>query len=87
MFDLVRLIFCPAATRLLTTLLLGTSQVPPIPGVSWGHHDLSHHGQHLAFDPNNSPPLSNLYLSMLHRLGITADKFASSTGTLTGLEF
>lgn len=44
------------------------------------------HGQHLAFDPDNPPPLSNLYLSMLHRLGINAEKFASSTGTLTGLE-
>ena len=44
------------------------------------------HGQHLAFDPANGPPLSNLYLSMLQRLGIETDKFASSTGTLTGLE-
>ncbi len=44
------------------------------------------HGQHLAFQPDNPPPLSNLYLSMLHRLGINADKFASSTGTLFGLE-
>ena len=32
------------------------------------------------------PPLSNLYVSMLQRLGIEADKFGSSTGTLTGLE-
>jgi hypothetical protein len=44
------------------------------------------HGQHLAFDPNNSPPLSNLYVSMLHRLGIQADRFATSTGPLKGLE-
>ena len=43
-------------------------------------------GQHLAFDPTNGPPLSNLYLSMLQRLGIETDKFASRTGTLTGLE-
>ena len=27
-----------------TMLLLGTSLVPPIQGVSQGHHDLSHHG-------------------------------------------
>ena len=159
MFDLVHLAIQTDSTRLITMLLLGTSQVPPIPGVSLGHHDLSHHGQdpqkiaqlrtveiekmkvvhelllklknteeqgaslldrtmvffssnlgdasthstknlpvllagggfrhgqHLAFEPDNPPPLSNLYLSMLHRLGITADKFASSTGTLTGLEF
>jgi hypothetical protein len=44
------------------------------------------HGQHLAFEPSNPPPLSNLYVSMLQRLGIEADAFASSTGTLTGLE-
>jgi hypothetical protein len=44
------------------------------------------HGQHLAFDPQNSPPLCNLYVSMLQRLGIETDKFGTSTGTLTGLE-
>src|SRR6187551_2056371 len=44
------------------------------------------HGQHLAFDPQSPPPLCNLYVSMLQRLGIEVDKFSSSTGTLTGLE-
>jgi hypothetical protein len=44
------------------------------------------HGQHLAFDENRNPPLCNLFVSMLQRLGIDADAFASSTGTLTGLE-
>jgi hypothetical protein len=44
------------------------------------------HGQHLAFDENNNPPLCNLFVSMLQRTGIEADKFGSSTGTLTGLE-
>jgi hypothetical protein len=44
------------------------------------------HCQHLAFDPIKPPPLCNLYVSMLRRLGIEADKFGSSTGTLTGLE-
>ncbi len=43
------------------------------------------HGQHLAFDPDNPPPLCNLYVSMLQRLGIESDQFGSSTGTLTGL--
>ena len=137
---------------------MGTSSVPPVQGVSFGHHDLSHHGkdptkidqlrkveieqvktlrdflkklketkedgatlldrtmvffssnlgdasthgvknmpivfagggfkhgQHLAFDQKNHPPLSNLFVSMLQRLGIDADKFGSSKGTLTGLE-
>jgi hypothetical protein len=44
------------------------------------------HGQHLAFDPINPPPLSNLYVSMLRRLGIDADRFGSSTGMLRGLQ-
>jgi len=44
------------------------------------------HGQHLAFDANNPPPLCNLYVNMLQRLGIEVDKFGTSTGTLTGLK-
>ena len=158
MFDLIHLALQTDSTRIVTLLLLGTSLVPPVPGVSMGHHDLSHHGQdpkkiaqlrlieiekmktvrdllaklkttqeqgetlldrtavffssnlgnaanhstknlpivlagggfhhgqHLAFDPKSPPPLSNLYVSLLQRLGIGADRFGSSTGTLTGLE-
>lgn len=44
------------------------------------------HGQHLAFDTKNNYPLSNLYLSMLHRMGIEAKAFSTSRGTMTGLE-
>jgi hypothetical protein len=158
MFDLIHLALQTDSTRLIAMLLLGTSLVPPIPGVSLGHHDLSHHGQdpnkiaqlekvelekmkalhdllaklkgtteegvslldrtmvffgsnlgnasshstknlpvllaggglrhgqHLAFDPDGPPPLCNLYVTMLQRLGIEADRFGSSTGTLAGLE-
>lgn len=158
MFDLIHLALQTDSTRLITLLLLGTSGVTPIQGVSYGHHDLSHHGQdasklaqlkmvetekmkvfgdflkklaetkegderlldrtmvffgsnlgnasthscrnlpillagggfkhgnHLAFDPKTPPPLSNVFVSMLQRLGIKADKFGSSTGTLTGLD-
>jgi hypothetical protein len=158
MFELVHLALQTDSTRLITVLLLGTSLVPPIAGVTQGHHDLSHHGQdpgkigqlekielekmktvrellaklketkeedatlldrtmvffgsnlgnasshstrnlpvllaggglthgqHLAFDPTNPPPLCNLFVTMLQRLGIEADRFGSSTGTLAGLE-
>ncbi len=158
MFDLTHLALQTDSTRLVTMLLLGTSGVPPVPGVTMGHHDLSHHGQdpvklaqlklvelgqmqlvrellgnlkktqeqggslldhtmvffssnlgsaashstrnlpvifagggfkhgqHLAFDANHGPPLCNLYVSMLQRLGIEAYQFGSSTGPLTGLE-
>jgi len=157
-FDLIHLALQTDSSRLITLQLLGTSSVPPIPGVSQGHHDLSHHGQdpqkiaqlkvlelekmrtlltffqqlrdtkedgeslldrtviffssnladaskhsvknmpvllaggkfnhgqHLAFDENKNPPLSNLFVSMLQQMGIPADRFGSSTGTLTGLE-
>jgi Protein of unknown function (DUF1552) len=157
-YDLIHLALQTDSTRLVTLLLLGTSLVPPVPGVSLGHHDLSHHGQdpnkieqlrkveleemtalrdflkklketkeqgvslldrsmvffssnlgnasthatknlpillagggfkhgqHLAFDAAKAPPLSNLYVSMLQRMGIEADKFGSSTGTLTGFD-
>ncbi len=44
------------------------------------------HGQHLAFDTQRNYPLPNLYVSMLQRMGIESDKFASSTGTMRGLE-
>lgn len=44
------------------------------------------HGQHLAFDTKNNCPLANLYVSMLQRLGLETDKFASSTGTMRGLD-
>jgi Protein of unknown function (DUF1552) len=45
------------------------------------------HGQHLAFDKDNNYPLTNLYVTMLQRMGIEADKFSSSKGTMKGLEF
>lgn len=158
LFDLTHLALQTDSTRLITIMLLGTSSVPPIPGVSDGHHNLSHHGQdeaklaqlkivelekmnmlaelltrlkateetdsnlldrtmvlfgsnlgnasshscknlpillagggfrhgqHLAFDADNPPPLSNLYVTMLQRLGIDADTFGTSTGTLAGME-
>ena len=157
-FDLIHLALQTDSTRLVTLQLLGTSGVLPIPGVSLGHHDLSHHGKdptkiaqlrkletekmktlrdflnklrdtkeegaslldrttvffssnlgdasthavknmpiilagggfkhgsHLAFEPKNPPPLCNLYVSMLQRLGLEVDRFASSKGTLTRLE-
>jgi hypothetical protein len=44
------------------------------------------HGQHLAFNQERNYPLPNLFVSMLQRIGIESDKFASSTGTMRGLE-
>ena len=43
------------------------------------------HGQHIAFKRDNNTPLCNLFVSMLHRMGIEADAFGSSTGSIAGL--
>lgn len=40
----------------------------------------------LAFDRDNNYPLANLYVTMLARLGLEVDHFASSTGTMKKLE-
>jgi hypothetical protein len=44
------------------------------------------HGQHLLFDRERNYPLPNLFVSMLQRMGIEANSFATSTGTMKGLE-
>ena len=46
------------------------------------------HGQHLRLpaESNKRVPLSNLFVSMLQQFGVETDRFAGSTGTLTGLE-
>ena len=44
------------------------------------------HAGHLAFDKKKNYPLPNLFVSMLQRMGIESDRFASSTGTMRGLD-
>ena len=44
------------------------------------------HAGHLAFDPKKNPPLANLYVQMLQRLGAEVDGFATSSGTIPGFE-
>src|SRR5262249_7082226 len=43
------------------------------------------HGRHLAFNKETNYPLANLFVSMLQRLGLEIDRFASSSSTMTGL--
>jgi hypothetical protein len=43
------------------------------------------HGAHLAFDREDNLPLSNLFVTILQRLGIEADAFGSSTAALADL--
>lgn len=44
------------------------------------------HGQHLAFDRERNYPLPNLYVSVLQRMGIEQNTFASGTSTMRGME-
>jgi hypothetical protein len=43
------------------------------------------HGQHLAFSETDNYPLPNLYLSMLQNIGLETERFATSSGTMRGL--
>jgi Protein of unknown function (DUF1552) len=162
MFNLMPLALQTDSTRVITMFIGEAGGVPPIPGVTMGHHALSHHGmepekiaqlrrieeaemksfdgllkkikgaveggqpvqrntsvllgsnlgnasnhstaslpillagggfkhgQHLAVAPQSDPkrcaPLSNLFVSIVHRMGIEVDRFGTSTGTVTGLE-
>ncbi len=43
------------------------------------------HGQHIAHNPDKHPPLSNVLLTMIQKMGVEEAKFSDSTGTLTGL--
>ena len=44
------------------------------------------HGQHLSFDPLKNPPLCNLFVQMLQRLGTDVSSFGSSNGTIPGFD-
>ncbi|MDP6444703.1 MAG: DUF1552 domain-containing protein [Pirellulaceae bacterium] len=44
------------------------------------------HGQHLAFDRKSNYALPKLFVSMLRRLGLEVDQFASTQGTMDGLQ-
>jgi hypothetical protein len=158
LLDLTALALQTDSTRLVTIMLGGSTFAPPIPGVTLGHHDLSHHGKdptkleqlkiveietlklfrdflrrlrdareedasvldrttvflgsnlgdgsshsiknlpvlvagggfrhgrHVVFDPASAPPLSNLFVSFLDRLGVPVPAFGGSTGPLKELE-
>jgi hypothetical protein len=43
------------------------------------------HGQHLAFEVKQHPPLNNVLLTLIQRLGVPATAFGDATGTLPGL--
>lgn len=50
-------------------------------GSAWGLK----HGQHLAHNPDKNPPMTNLLLTTIQKMGVEMEKFQEATGTLTGL--
>lgn len=44
------------------------------------------HGRHVAFTKEKNEPLGRLFVSLLQRMGIEADRFAGADGTMPGLE-
>lgn len=44
------------------------------------------HAGHLEFDKKQNYPLPNFFVSLAQNCGMEVDRFASSTGTMTGLE-
>lgn len=43
------------------------------------------HGRHIAFPSDRNRPLCDLFVTMLQQLGVDADRFGSSSGTLSEL--
>lgn len=43
------------------------------------------HQGHVAYDPHNNRPLSNLYVRVLRQVGVQSEKFGTSTGVLTDI--
>ncbi len=42
-------------------------------------------GQHIAFNENDHPPLANLLLTIIQKMGVETETFRDATGTLSGL--
>ena len=77
LFDLTHLALQTDSTRLITIMLAGTTYVPPIQGVTLGHHDLSHHGK----DPGKLEQLKTVELETMKTL---RDLFAKLKQTPEG---
>jgi hypothetical protein len=50
-------------------------------GGAWGLK----HGQHLAHDQDKHPPLANVLLTVIQKMGVETEHFQDATGTLNGL--
>jgi hypothetical protein len=53
--------------------------------VAGGHKLGMKLGQHIAYPEDKHPPLNNVLLSLVQKMGVETSKFNDATGTLTGL--
>ncbi|WP_459557486.1 DUF1552 domain-containing protein [Lacunimicrobium album] len=53
--------------------------------VAGGHRLGLKHGQHIAFDEKTHPPMNNVFLTLMQKMGVEADRFSDSTSTINGL--
>ena len=65
LFEIVPLALQTDSTRLITILVQGRGDVPPVPGVSIDHHNLSHHGQ----DPEKIRQLELIEMAEMRAVG------------------
>jgi len=77
LFELVPLALQTDSTRLITILIQGRGDVPPVPGVNMDHHNLSHHGQ----DPEKIRQLELIENAKLAAYGKLIGSLKSKTET------
>ncbi len=53
--------------------------------VAGGHRLGLKHGQHIAFDEKTHPPMNNVFLTLMQKMGVETDRFSDSTSTINGL--
>jgi hypothetical protein len=73
MFELIPLILQTDSSRVITLLIEGRSDVPPIDGVTMDHHNLSHHGQ----DEAKIAQLAKIETELMKSLGGLMDRLKS----------
>ena len=90
LFELIPLALQTDSTRLITVMVQGRNDVPPIPGVSIDHHNLSHHGQdsqkiqQLRLIEEAQMHAFNKLLSALSRKQEGASRLLDSTSVVFG---
>jgi hypothetical protein len=90
MLDLVRLALKTDSTRVVSLFIRGMDEKPPIPGVTEGHHGLTHHGrdpgkiQQLKIVEREEVTVFRDFLKGLHETKESGRSLLDSTQVLIG---